>query len=398
MTTTEDLGTEYHQQDTDYYCGAACAQMVLEECGSGHIDQVSLYNDNHSHSTTDTGVNWATGPDGLTWTLNNRQSGRYFVLDALATEDAISRMIVWTIHHYRVSPVALVFGWAHWIAVRGYTTSGHPTSSTDVGYTITGFDVNNPWPPTPGMAAEPPHTTGDGCGSGGTRGVSDEYISYQTWQDDYMTGVPGGHWSGRFVAVCDPEPPPERHPERVERPLPRYDGTEILSPDLARELSLESLKEAGLRERETWTRALEGTEPGEPQLVQRLDRNDAFYWIVPQVRDGIATAAVNVDALYGGFQQARALAAGEDTALLTLERRALDERILGRVIDLPRKAGQLRLRPGIACVSRHWVWKPCDQSLSPYYPFRQVCYGDQHLYVRSDGRLFTRLTVNGRGI
>ena len=36
---SEDLGTEYHQQDRDYYCGAASAQMVLEECGAGILDR-----------------------------------------------------------------------------------------------------------------------------------------------------------------------------------------------------------------------------------------------------------------------------------------------------------------------------------------------------------------------
>lgn len=398
MPPTEDLGTEYHQQDTDYYCGSACAQMVLEECGSGHLDQVSLYNDNHSHSTVDSAVNWATAPDGLAWTLNNRQSGRYFVLDALSTEDAISRMIAWTIHHYRVAPVALVYGWAHWIAIRGYTASATPSNSQDVSYTITGFDVNNPWPPTPSGAAEPPHSTGDDCGTGGTRGVADEYISYATWQDDYMTGVPGGIWAGKFVAVCDPEPPPARRPEKQDRPRPRYDGNELLSSELASHLALESLKTTGLGERENWARSLDGTEPGAPQLVQRIDRNDGFYWIVPQVRDGLAAAVVNVDALTGEFKEARALAGTEETALLTLDRREVDERITGMTLELRRKAGRLRIRPGIACVSRHWVWKPCDQSLSPYYPFRMVSYGDVRLYVRSDGQVFNRLTLNGRGI
>lgn len=395
---TDDLGTEYHQQDTDYYCGAACAQMILEECGSGHLGQVGLYNDNHSHSVVDSGVNWATAPDGLTWTLNNRQTGRYFVLDALATEDAISRMIAWTIHHYRIAPAALVYGWAHWIAVRGYTATATPTNSQDVGYTIQGFDVNNPWPPTPSSAAEPPHSTGDGCGSGGNRGVADEYIAYSTWQDDYMTGVPGGHWSGRFVAVCDPLPPPERHPEKTERPRPRFDGSEILDGGLASELAYAGLKESGLLDRDTWAKALDRTEPGRPQLVQRLDRNDSFYWIVPQLRGDVASAVVNVDALYGTFREARALASSESTALLTMEPKLVEEVILKRIHRLPKRKGELRIRPGIGCISRNWVWKPCDQSLSPYYPFKQVLYGDQRLYVRSDGEVFMQLTLNGRGI
>src|SRR3954452_11470013 len=170
MPAHQDLVTQYHQQDTDYYCGAACAQMVLQQCGAGLVDQDDLYNDNHAHSTTEGG--WYTAPDGLRWTMNNRQSSKYFVLDALSTEDAISRMIAWTVHHYRVSPIAMVYGWAHWIVVRGFTASAAPTSSGDTSYTLSGFDVNNPWPPTPQPGTPPPHAAGDVCGSGGNRGVA----------------------------------------------------------------------------------------------------------------------------------------------------------------------------------------------------------------------------------
>ena len=33
------LDVKHHQQDTNYYCGAACAQMVLETIGAGMLDQ-----------------------------------------------------------------------------------------------------------------------------------------------------------------------------------------------------------------------------------------------------------------------------------------------------------------------------------------------------------------------
>ena len=45
--TVHDLATQYHQQDTDYYCGAATAHMALRQCGAGILGQVGLYNDNH---------------------------------------------------------------------------------------------------------------------------------------------------------------------------------------------------------------------------------------------------------------------------------------------------------------------------------------------------------------
>ena len=99
--------------------------------------------------------------------------------------------------------------------MRGYTASAHPSSSADNGYTIDAFDINNPWLPTPSadapaLAPPPPHSATDGCGSGCNRGLANEHIAYATWRSTYMTGVPGGHWNGKFVAVCGPEPPAER--------------------------------------------------------------------------------------------------------------------------------------------------------------------------------------------
>ncbi|GAG26524.1 unnamed protein product, partial [marine sediment metagenome] len=159
MTTHENLTVPYHQQDTNYYCGAACAQMVLASAnvGAGILDQDDLYADNHSHSTIESG--WASGPDGLTWTMNDRRPPAFtnpFVLFALSNEDSTSRKIIWTIHHYQVAPISLVFGSAHWIVVRGYQASAAPANSGDTSYTISSFDVNNPWPPCPSWDAPPP--------------------------------------------------------------------------------------------------------------------------------------------------------------------------------------------------------------------------------------------------
>src|SRR5580692_10752790 len=119
--------------------------------------------------------------------MNHRQHTKYFALDALPSEDAISRMIVWTIHHYKVASIALVYGSDHWIVVRGYSATEHPKSSTDTSYCITGFDVNNPWPPSPSFYGKmphhpPPHSGTDKCGTGGSRGVANQHISYAAWQ------------------------------------------------------------------------------------------------------------------------------------------------------------------------------------------------------------------------
>jgi hypothetical protein len=393
----EDLATPYHQQDTNYYCGAACAQMVIDSVGGGLLDQDDLYADNHSHSTTESG--WYTAPDGLTWTLNNRQSSKYFVLDALSTEDAISRMIAWTIHHYGVGPVAMVFGSAHWIVVRGYTASAAPKSSADTGYSITGFDVNNPWPPTPMPGPPPPHADPDVCGSGGTRGVADEHLAYATWQADYMTGIDFGHWNGKFVAVCDPDPPPGPGPVVREKRRARQ-GARLIGRKQATESALRGLQEHGLTKRKQWAAALKSVTPGEAVLVQRLDRLDSFYWIVPlQRRRAQVPAAVSVDARSGEYRQAIVLPKPDEAAAFEAPKtEAVLESIAGRRFELPDRLGRLLVRPEAVCVHPTLVWRPCRESLSPFYPFRMVTVGAHRLYVRLDGAVFTSLTLGQHGI
>ena len=84
--------------------------------------------------------------------------------------------------------------------------------------------------------------------------------------------------------------------------------------------------------------------------------------------------------------------------MLALGDDEIDQAIYRRLHQLPFEEGQLRVRPDVACIGRHWVWRPCRESLSPYYPFKLVSYGDHRLYVRIDGRVFTSLTPAGRGI
>lgn len=212
-----------------------------------------------------------------------------------------------------------------------------------------------------------------------------------------MTGIPGGYWSGRFVAVCDPEPPPERHPDTQENERPEYDGERLIEPQLAATLAQQSLERVGLTERDNWRLALDDTTDGDPVLVQRLDHSDSFYWIVPRVRAGAATVVVNIDARFGQYLQARALPEPQGTALLLLNRQEAEEIIYGRLHQLPGRLGEVRVRPGLACISDQWVWRPCRESLSPFYPFKLVSYGAHRLYVRSDGRVFSRLTTSDRG-
>lgn len=414
MPTTESLSVAYHQQDTDYYCGAACAQMVLDSVGTGLLGQDGLYVDNHSHSTTESG--WATAPDGLTWTLNAHAPaappgpphfGAYnFTLFALDNEDAISRKIVWTIHNYQVAPVAMVYHAQHWIVVRGFTASAAPSNYADVGYMISGFDVNNPWPPTPSwyqpaLAPPPPHANGtDGCGAGGDRGIVNEHLSYAAWQSTYMTGIDFGHWNGKFVAVCDPEPPPDRRGARVHPDTGRFAyRDELIEPRVAVERAQRSLEAYGLAERASYRDVLRRADFGQkPSLVQRLDRPDTFYYVVPAGNGETNPFAVIVDAKTGEYLQSAIHTEKFGSVFQLRERDEVAERVIGSVVELPDRKGRIRVRPEATCHYPTLVWKPCRESLSPYYPFHLFTVGNDRIYVRSDGAIFTELHDNDHGI
>ncbi len=411
MSVHEDLVVSYHQQDTDYYCGAACAQMVLSQIGSGLIDQDDLYASNHSHSTTELG--WATAPDGLQFTMNDRAPAGnptglphghpYFVIDAETNEDTVSRKIVWTIHFWRVAPIALVYHSQHWIVVRGYTASAAPNNAADNAIVLSGFDVNNPWPPTPSWsdpaaAAPPPHGDTDGCGTGGVRGVADEHISYTTWRDTYMTGVDFGHWNGKFIAVCDPEPPPSSPGVRgfIEERLAR---DKFLSAEDATGRAIAGLQVYGLKERTQIAKILRQAQPEAPVIVQRLDAPGKFYYIVP-VRENTRTTplAICVDAFTGVYRQSAIRAGSEGSVFTAIERDAALRMVADKSFELPDQTGRIKVRPDALCHYPHLVWKPCRESLSPYYPFHMFTAGSQHIYVRTDGMVFTTLHDTDRGI
>jgi hypothetical protein len=413
MTVSENLSVPYHQQDTDYYCGAACAQMVLDSLGAGLLDQNQLYSDNHSHSTTEAG--WYTAPDGLQWTMHSLEPpapsgpphyGSYdFVLFALDTEDAISRKIVWTIHHYQAAPIAMVYGSNHWIVVRGYTASAAPSNYDDTSYSISSFDVNNPWPPVPSasnaaLAPPPPHTDGtDGCGTGGMRGLVNENISYTAWKSTYMTGIPGGYWNGKFVAVADPAPPPQQRgiPSRpLLEPLP-YSG-QLVRGERATQRAEESLKAYGLVARENYGRVLERARFGEPVLVQRLDLPDTFYYIVPARVAGRAPLAVLIDAKNGLYLQSSVDNSNEGSVFTIRSRAEVARSIIGTVVELPDRRGRIPVRDEAVCHYPTLVWRPCRESLSPLYPFHLFTVGSERIYVRSDGAIFTALHYLERGI
>jgi hypothetical protein len=402
---SKTLDVPYHQQDEGNYCGAASAQMVLRTPGTPLEKQHPLFTEGHNAGHLDPLIGWAIAPDGLAFMLNDQRPANFpgtFALSALDTCDAISRKIVWAIFAHGFAPVALVYGYGHWIAVHGYDISANPTGPTDSSYTIAAFDVRDPWPPASDMkhSPVPPHKATDRCGSGGDRGVAPQHVAYGEWQQSLMTGVPSGtpnsYWHGKFVAACDPdEPPLSTGP--IAKPLRRrrarsgrLAGSEMLPPAEAGRAAIDGLNAYGVAQRPGWQTPLNRIRPGKAQLVQRLDRVDSFYYLVPILMGGDRASAMTlVDALSGAYLQAAAL--GIPGTMRILDAATALTLCVNRRFMLSNNRGSLLVRPEAASVHPVMVWRPCAESKSPYQPFYVVTIGGDRLYVRSDGAVFTAL-------
>lgn len=392
------LPVRYHQQDGTHFCGPACAQMVLDGTGAGLLDQVYLEGEIDSQPTIES--DWTTSPDQLAGALNNNRSPAFlgsYALWSLDSKDALGRKIVWSLHHYGTPVIALVYGRGHWLVVNGFEASAAPTGPDDTSYSITSLDLRNPTPIP--ASPPPPHSASDVCGSDDEHGFTDEHVPYFQWECFYLYAVGGSsHWAGKFLAVCDSDPPPSRIGLQAE-PAQRMRGDQIILPDRIGELAIAGLKRYGLDKRKSWSRFLAETSPGRPMLVQRLDRRDTFYYIVPMKgKKKAIPVLVCVDARFGHYQQAARISdpGGNALANLNFDPKAILSKVLSQPIDLGRR-GKIQLRAEGCVLYPTLVWRPCRESMSPYLPFFLVISGDLRIYVHVDGRVFTKLHTRDYG-
>ena len=418
MTWIVHTGCRYHNQDTSYYCGAAAAMMILKEIGVPYseLDQDDLYTSNHDHNAVTSG--WYTDPHGLEWTLDHRRpldTAGYVTYKHTFSEAEGTRKIVDTLHKYEVSPAALIYGCMHWIVVPGVQTDVEPVEGAN--YTVQGFWIHNPtW-----HAGEPPppHNATDACGSGGTLGDANDWVSYAGWQNMF-TGCNYDDPQNRlqYISVCDPEEPKIKLPMRPKIEF-LVDGRRLLDRGQAIKFSETGLEKYALLEDKRVEAAVKGTQPGKPQAVLRLDQRNTYYYLVPwESKEGV-TALTQVDARFGTFlslhlreKPIRKEFLSRDDVLervaykqfrlpkrwrrLKLNPEAASLALIAyRRLELLEDRGRLKLYPEAASLAPTLVWQPCQESYSPHLPFYQFNVGLDTIYVRVDGEVFTQLTTTG---
>jgi hypothetical protein len=364
------------KQETDFYCGPAVAQMTLTGLGvvrtqNGLWDKIQDEFQNQGLAECEPcGVvpcsPWATRPEALQAVMD-RLTGVQIKLVSNASVAPTDHAIVWSVTN-DVAACALVLGWRHWVVVYGYKVDRVPANAADTGYVLDGFHVRDP------AQAEP----------------ATRWVTAAHWRSAYLTGVPCGKFTGRFVAVCDPdEPLPDGGPTVAKTP---QSETSFLSMRRAGRVAEQGIAAAGLLEDAVWRAALRQASAGPPRLVHRLDRLQSFYYLVPFSRRSTVTAQALVDPASGAFLEAQAAEDAERSLPMARAPSAVMDLVSRCRLDVPGwRRHTLLQREGMSASST-LVWKPCQESLSPYLPFTMVTYGDRHIYVRADGEVFTQLT------
>jgi len=406
---SKDLGVAWVQQERPYFCGPASAQMAVTALGAAppmppesSSWQVQLWDEIRTETLETRPLKasddasacppfpeqkcekydgewccWSTTPDALQRVLDVRQAKAAYTVTAHDTEDDATAELVKAVNN-GVPGIALVYGWQHWVVVDGYVAEENGQT--------TGVCLRDPFDEN-------------------TSNVDD--VSLANWKHDYLSFVPAGAYKDKIVVIGGvprapagsfAAPPPQisvagvgnaaREPKAGEQ---REKSVALIPANKAVGLANEEVGRL-LKRRKRWGLALgDAVAERSALLLERLDRHDAYDYIVTYRTGDRVTARIRIDARTGRFAHAAGIDRECGSLTPYVDPAGALERLFGRSLDLQGVGGRVVRQQ---TVGRHpvLVWKPCRQSTSPFLPFYQFSVGDRLVYLRADGVWFDRLT------
>jgi len=347
-------------QETDIWCGAASGQMILEGYPNGvehPFSQTDVWNHIQAHKD-DSGVNWATDPDGLSTTLGDFGPEGHWVVFSNTNAQSLTFSMTYWMTQRRFPSAALVYGFQHWVVIDGFTTDVDPTTSSTVNLQY--IDIVDPWNPP--------------CASA-THGGIRQFMTGANWYSNYWYtpgNIAGSKWNGKYVAVVEP---PLR--EGVAKAPTEVSEGRVIPAAEARERAVRFLKELPLKERRGYY-TLQRNAALQPMLVNQERKG---YYIVPfGYEEGeIAQGAVLINAYEGGFQEVGVF---QKPVKFLSEARAV-KLALSYLCSCDRPKSEVRSQ---------LVFRPSQQTQSRFLPVWEVTVGKIAVYLTQEGIIFDRLT------
>lgn len=149
-----------------------------------------------------------------------------------------------------------------------------------------------------------------------------------------------------------------------------------------------------------WSFALLNAEPEQPLLVRQPLPSDlkayqpeedlSDYYLVEFRVSGRPTGQMIIDATTGTFKELTGILDAGETLLPLLRHGDVPSKLNGYVAVFGKK--KATINGAKVTVDGDLLWGACDQSRTPFKPFYRARYEKYILYVRVDGKIFTKLT------
>jgi len=363
-------------QKTSHWCGAACAQMIIEFCckqkaspavtpswyGTLYANQTHIYNWMQTYHTDHGLSSPYKHPDavkGAIMSLKESAPGHFVVFHSTDKNKVLHDMFYWmkTMGY----PSATMRNGTHWVLVYAFKTNVEPTISNTV--TLENISILDPSP---------------FC-SGGTvidnRVGHEKHIDASGWDANYWSsGMNFSSWSGspyhgEYVAVV--EPPVTKGRVRIKK---AYVGKkeEIIPIGLAMKKAREYVRKKELIKYESMKFMAEA-QPQTAILVEWPD-NKRYYYLVPfgAEKEGPAKAVMILNPYNGNYQECGSLI---------------------RPLSFLSKDKAVRLimeKTGIKkydSLTAFYKYAYSNLSYSHYYPFLEVKIDREIFYVNQDRKV-----------
>ncbi len=406
FTLTQKKTIPYAEQITNWYCGPACALMVLGFLGI-RVANTDAEKENHQNDLFDMAdkgssgdpigdapedwEDWPTTPQEMVYMLNHDENDEqqtklwinYFASGGIDDNrgNFLAALRAITKDETEKPPTIVpVHSNSHWVVLAQYAEN--TTANGQISKSFSGKDP---------IYYKNETTNKDGSNSfQGTINIADDPLNFEPQvnlllikQSDITDSVTNAIIRQR-PALIPPAP--------INLPA------NPISLETAPRVALQKLKEFGVTTPCLSGMSLNGTAPGTPFRVKRLDRPDGkrdYYLIGMQESASKENRMlVRLDVVTGAYLDS--LSIPPTRYLLNKPRQdvALVESVKRQIAFYQptlktRQRWMDALQQTLASPEATLVWRPCEESLSAFYPFYDVKENNKTLfYVRIDGQIF----------
>lgn len=173
---------------------------------------------------------------------------------------------------------------------------------------------------------------------------------------------------------------------------PDGDKQSFLSVEEAKEYALKGFNKHKWGYPKELSQAIKDTIAAEPLLVERIDRKNSFYYIVPFNRNDKTALLIIIDAKTGAFGETTYL---KEPASYPKIKKEDAKKILSSALNGKKAKEEIFQQDPTL------VWKPSEQTQSPYEPLWQMRIGSKNWYIDQKGKVYDKvieIKLKGGGI